>query len=157
MNKLTRIILLLGIGLFFYQDGFGQRLSDAKWLLGVWEQKTPKRVIYETWKRDNDTCYSGKSYSLKEKDTIVLESVRLLQKSGTLYYIPTVTNQNSGMPVAFKLVFSSPGQLVFENPTHDFPQKITYTIISSDSLLAEISGMLNDKQQSRKFPMKRVH
>jgi hypothetical protein len=156
MNNLIRIILLGGIGMFFCVDGFGQRLTDANWLLGTWEQKTSKKTVYETWKGNSDSSYSGKSYLLKEKDTIVLETVSLLQKNGTLYYIPTVTNQNNSMPVPFKLTFSSVNQLVFENPTHDFPQKITYVLISSDSLLAEISGALNNKQQTRQFPMKRV-
>jgi hypothetical protein len=156
MNNLLRIILLAGIGVIFCVDGFGQRLADAKWLLGRWEQTTPKRTIYEIWTSNSDSTYSGKSYLLKEKDTIVLETVSLLQKEGVLFYIPTVTNQNNSMPVSFKLTFTSGNKLVFENPGHDFPQKITYTLISSDSLMAEISGTLNDKEQLRQFPMKRI-
>ena len=150
-------MLLGGIGMFFCVDVFSQRLADANWLLGTWEQKTAKKTIYEIWKRNSDSSYSGKSYLLKEKDAIVLETVSLLQEKGTLYYIPTVTNQNNSMPVPFKLTFFSANQLVFENPTHDFPQKITYKLISADSLQAEISGALNNKLQIRQFPMKRVH
>ena len=157
MNNLKRVVLLTVIGLFFCLHGFCQRLADASWILGRWEQRTPKKVIYETWKSNSDSSYSGKSYLLKEKDTIVLETVSLLQKNGTLFYIPTVTNQNNSMPVSFKLTFFSENKLMFENPIHDFPQKITYVLISSDSLLAEISGTLNNKQQLRQFPMKRVH
>lgn len=152
-----RIILLGGIAMFLCVNGFGQQLVDAKWLLGIWEQKTSKGNVYETWKSNDDSSYSGKSYLLKKKDTIVLETVSLLQKNGTLFYIPTVTNQNNARPVPFKLTFSSANQLVFENPTHDFPQKITYALISSDSLIAEISGTLNNKQQIRQFPMKKIH
>lgn len=157
MNNFIRIILLACGGMLFYVDGFSQRLVDTKWLLGTWEQKTPKRTVYETWKHSNDSIYSGKSYLLKGKDTIVLETISLLQTSETLYYIPTVGNQNSSMPVHFKLISSLGKQLVFENPKHDFPQKITYTLITSDSLLAEISGILNNQQQNRQFPMKKVY
>lgn len=157
MNNLKRIVLLTCVGICFCVYGFGQQLADANWLLGRWEQKTPKRTIYETWTFNNDSTYSCKSYLLKEKDTIVLETVSLLQKNGTLYYIPTVTNQNNSMPVSFKLTFASGNKLVFENPAHDFPQKITYALISSDSLIAAISGVLNNKQQVRQFPMKKVH
>lgn len=146
MNNLKRIVLLTGIGIFLCVHGFGQRLADANWLLGRWEQKTPKRTIYETWISNSDSSYFGKSYLLKEKDTIVLETVSLLQKEGVLFYIPTVTNQNNRMPVSFKLTSASGNKLVFENPAHDFPQKITYALISSDSLLAEISGTLNNKE-----------
>lgn len=157
MDNLKKVISLVVIGMLFCVHGFGQQLAGASWLLGRWEQKTLKGTIYESWKSNSDSSYFGKSYLLKEKDTVVLETVSLLQKDGALFYIPTVTNQNNSMPVSFKLTSSSDNKLVFENPIHDFPQKITYVLISSDSLLAEISGVLNNKQQFRQFPMRRVH
>jgi hypothetical protein len=45
--------------------------------------------------------------------------------------------------------------LVFENPKHDYPKKITYTKINDDSLVAEISGILDGKPSSEKFSMKK--
>ena len=73
-----------------------------------------------------------------------------------LFYIPTVKEQNSGKAVKFKLTSSSDTQLIFKNPKHDFPHTISYTQISNDTLLAEISGMMEGKHNSRKFPMTRV-
>ena len=46
--------------------------------------------------------------------------------------------------------------MVFENPEHDFPTKITYKKINADSIVAEISGNRNGKQASELFPMKRA-
>lgn len=40
-------------------------------------------------------------------------------------------------------------------PAHDFPQRISYTLIHKDSLLAEISGTRNGIAQRKLFPMKR--
>jgi|GEM_PF-3228321 len=45
-------------------------------------------------------------------------------------------------------------QLVFENLKHDFPQIISYTKVTSDSLVAEISGTKNGQKQI--FPMKQM-
>jgi hypothetical protein len=67
-----------------------------------------------------------------------------------------VKDQNAGLPVAFTLTQASENRLVFENPAHDFPQKITYTRITGDSLLAEISGTINSEEKSQQFPMTRV-
>lgn len=47
-------------------------------------------------------------------------------------------------------------QLVFENLKHDFPQIISYTKVTSDSLVAEISGTKNGQKQKQIFPMKRI-
>jgi hypothetical protein len=51
---------------------------------------------------------------------------------------------------------STSNQLVFENSIHDFPQIITYTQITKDSLLAVISGKINGIMNSQDFPMKRI-
>lgn len=132
-------------------------IKKARWLIGTWENKTQRGSMYETWVKISDDELSGKSYMLKEKDTIVFETVRLLQENGLLFYIPEVKNQNSGLPVRFKAKIVSDMELKFENPLHDFPQIISYTKINADSLVAEISGTKNGKERTQKFPMKRVN
>jgi hypothetical protein len=112
--------------------------------------------MVEEWSRLNDSTYTGKSYMITATDSISLESIVLKKEGNDIFYIPTVKGQNNDQPVKFKLTSSSPNQLVFENPAHDFPQKITYTLESENSLLAEISGVINGQQRSRKFPMKKL-
>jgi hypothetical protein len=73
-----------------------------------------------------------------------------------LSYSATVKGQNSDKPVTFKLTNSTEKQLVFENPKHDYPKKIIYTQINEDSLVAEISGILEGKATSEKFSMKKT-
>jgi hypothetical protein len=99
---------------------------------------------------------SGKSYILKEKDTIVFETIQLLQEQNSLFYIPKVKNQNGDLPVRFTSKIVSDMQLIFENPQHDFPQIISYTKITADSLVAQIAGTKNGKERKQTFPMKRV-
>jgi hypothetical protein len=93
---------------------------------------------------------------MRNNDTISSESIQLVQEGDKLLYVPVVRKQNEGKRVVFTLSFSTDNQLVFENPQHDFPQKILYTLINNDSLLAEISGTYNGKHQSEKFPMSRA-
>ncbi len=131
-------------------------IKKARWLIGTWENKTPNGSIYETWSKTNDNKFSGKSYILKEKDTVVFENIVLVQEQDGLFYIPTVKNQNDGSAVRFTTKTISETQLVFENPQHGFPQIISYTKISSDSLVAEISGTKNGQEHPQTFGMKRV-
>lgn len=136
-----------------------QQESDIKkteWLLGVWENKTSRGSMYESWKKVGDRELAGRSFMVKQGDTIVFENIRLVDESNRLYYIPTVKNQNDNMPVRFSAKEISDSVMIFENPQHDFPQLITYTKISADSLVAEISGTKNGQYSKRKFPMKRV-
>lgn len=131
-------------------------LFKAEWLIGTWENKTSRGSIYETWNKTNNHAFSGKSYSVKEKDTIVFESIRLVQEQDGLFYIPKVKNQNDGLPVLFAAKAITDNLLVFENLRHDFPQIISYTKITADSLLAEISGTRNGQERKQTFPMKRL-
>ncbi|MBO9591342.1 MAG: hypothetical protein J7599_00450 [Niabella sp.] len=134
------------------------QIRSAEWLLGTWEHRpAPGKSIYETWTRSGDTVLWGKSYMLKEKDTLVFETVKLVQNEGRLLYIATVQRQNNGAPVSFVSKKISDTELVFENPEHDFPQKIRYMRIGADSLVAEISGTKNGTERKQSFPMKRMH
>ncbi|MFT3827501.1 MAG: DUF6265 family protein [Chitinophagaceae bacterium] len=131
-------------------------IAKASWLLGNWQNNTPRGLLTESWQQKNDSTYTGKSSFVRGKDTLSSETLTLQERGGSLYYVPVVKDQNNGQPVTFKLTSSSATQLVFENPAHDFPQKITYTLVTKDSLLAVISGMRNGQERAVQFPMGRV-
>ena len=131
-------------------------LSSAKWLLGKWGNQTQRGKMVEEWSPVNDSTYGGRSYMITATDSIPLGSIILKKEGSDIFYIPTVKGQNNDQPVKFKLTASSANQLVFENPAHDFPQKITYTLETEDSLMAEISGTVKGQQRARKFPMKKM-
>lgn len=153
--KFFIIVVILAI-LYAWTIKHKNDIEKAEWLIGTWENKTQKGSTYETWTKAGDKEFSGKSYSVKDKDTIVFENIRIVQEDRKLFYIPTVKNQNDGLPVRFLAKTISENQLVFENTHHDFPQIITYKKITSDSLVAEISGTKNGQKRKQTFPMKRV-
>lgn len=45
---------------------------------------------------------------------------------------------------------------VFENPNHDFPQRIIYRLVTVDSLVARIEGRIDGKERSSDFPYRRA-
>lgn len=148
------------VAAFFILSGWtlplNNDIKNMDWLIGTWENKTQRGTIFETWKKLSEVELSGKSYILKDKDTIVLETIQLLQEQNNLFYIPKVKNQNDEAPVRFAAKIASDKELVVENPSHDFPQIISYTRISADSLVASIAGTKNGIERKQTFPMKRV-
>lgn len=131
-------------------------LGKAYFMIGEWENASEEGTFTEAWEKQNDSVYSGRSYFITGKDTSFSESISLEQKGNQLFYIPNVKDQNAGQPVEFELSTASPTQLTFDNPQHDFPSKITYTLVTKDSLVAEISGNRDGKANTQQFPMKRV-
>lgn len=152
MKKL--LVVLTSIFLSCY--GPQTPIEKAGWLIGTWQGTSENGTITESWEQKNDSLFVGVDYLINEKDTFYTEHIELRQRGADLYYIPTVTDQNEGKPVEFKLS-SSEGKLVFENPTHDFPQFIIYTQQGKDSLLAEVSGKENGVPRSEKFWLKRIN
>ncbi|TDE02252.1 DUF6265 family protein [Flavobacterium sandaracinum] len=133
-----------------------EKIKAANWLLGNWENKAVDGTLTEYWKKVNDSTFQATSYFIKEKDTLHFESITLQQKGEVLTYTATVKGQNNDNPVAFKLTGETEKQMVFENPKHDYPQKISYTQINADSLVAKISGIQQGKPSSEQFSMKKI-
>jgi hypothetical protein len=132
------------------------KMSRANWLIGTWSNTSKDRHDYEVWKKYNDSTYLGRSYSIQKGDTVSSESIRLEEQGEEIHYIPTVQGQNNDLPVTFKLISLDSKELIFENQSHDFPQRISYRQVSPDSLVAEISGLVKGEYQAMQFPMRRA-
>ena len=130
-------------------------LAKAEWLLGTWENRSGDGVLSETWEKEDDSTFTGTSYFIIGKDTLHNEKITLSQKGKLLVYSPIVQGQNNNKAVNFTMTSLKANQIVFENPVHDYPQKITYNRITNDSLVTEISGIQQGKHSADRYPMKR--
>lgn len=156
-QKTTFLLLLLAIVSCKDSDANEkEKIKAANWLLGNWESKSVEGNLTENWKKVNDSTFQAESYFIKEKDTLHFESITLQQKGEELTYSAAVKGQNNDKPVAFKLTTATEKQMIFENPKHDYPQKISYTQITPDSLVAKISGIQQGKPSSEQFSIKRI-
>ena len=138
MKRIAIISLVLIAGLFSCKDQKGG-LDKYSWLLGNW--KTIKGTsTYESWKAENDTLYTGTGYRLYGTDTIISEYLKLVKRGDRFIYSASVPDQNKGRTVSFWLVSNTADSIVFENPNHDFPNRITYMKIGSDKMKTIITG-----------------
>lgn len=139
-----------------HQEQFLQ-LQKADWFLGRWENNSEEGNLSEIWKKQNDSTFYGESYFVIKNDTVFAETIQLQERYGVLSYVVSVPNQNEEEPVTFQLNKNTNDGLIFENPSHDYPTKISYKQVESDSLVAEISGIKDGKLKSEFFKMKKVH
>ena len=157
-QKTTLILLLLAIFSCKESDANEkEKIKAANWILGNWENKSVDGNLTENWKKVNDSTFEAESYYIKEKDTLHVEFITLQQRGEELTYSAAVQGQNENKPVAFKLSAETEKELIFENPKHDYPQKIVYTQITKGNLVARISGIQHGKPSSEQFSMKKVN
>jgi len=82
--------------------------------------------------------------------------MQLKQKGAALFYISSIKGQNNDEPITFSQNDTIEKQLIFENRKNDFPQKISYSKITNDSVVIEISGIQQGKPSSAKYSMKKT-
>jgi len=123
-------------------------------LTGV-EQPKPTAADF-AWlgmKPDGGTML-GMSRTVVQGKTREFEFLQLRSDdNGDLHYVAFPSGQKETW---FKLVKFEDERAVFENPEHDFPQRIIYAHKEGGSLLARIEGMSKGKPRSVDFPMQRI-
>lgn len=75
------------------------------------------------------------------------------EKDGAIYYVAKPSGQPEG---SFKLIKLQNKEVVFENPEHDFPQRVIYRLQSDGSLLARIEGTFKGKERGIDYPLTRA-
>ncbi|CAG4995186.1 hypothetical protein DYBT9275_01573 [Dyadobacter sp. CECT 9275] len=143
------ILISLGTSLPAFYGTKDFRKLDM--LLGTWEMKTEKGSYFEKWNRNGRTAFSGVSFKVKGGDTTMLETVRLYLADRQIVCAPTTYGQNREQEVPFQLVTIEGQRFVFENPQHDFPQRIVYHFTGGDSLHAYIEGQVSQKMRRLDF------
>ena len=81
--------------------------------------------------------------------TLEFEFMRIQQEeSGDIYFIAQPSGQKE---TRFKLIKAGAREVVFENPTHDFPQRIIYRSESEGLLLGRIEGIRQGEREGRRL------
>jgi hypothetical protein len=79
-----------------------------------------------------------------------------MQTGEHLFYTTTIKGENNDSPIPFQMTKDEDSLLVFENPKHEYPQKIQYKLMKNGSLITTISGKQNGKNSAEDYPMNKV-
>jgi hypothetical protein len=114
------------------------------WMAGTWCANANTQRIEEVWLAPAGGLMLGMSRSVAANQKgPQFEFLRVELRDG----VPTYLAQPQGAPpVAFKLTQSTDSSARFENPQHDFPQRIEYRR-TGHALRAEIAGPRQGKER----------
>ncbi|MBK7185560.1 MAG: hypothetical protein IPH85_06445 [Ignavibacteria bacterium] len=102
----------------------------------------------EAWRSMPDGSLVGWSGTSHGTGIHKSEELALSKRSGTWTYEARVVKQNNGKAVAFACTKMTKDIIVFENPMHDFRQKIEYQFRSRNEIVVTVSG------SARKFVLR---
>jgi hypothetical protein len=151
------------IGVFaFLLSGFSLLAQENNFvtfdkLCGSWQYLQKDQSSNETWQQINDSLYTGLGVSINESgDTVFIEKLRIYRRNGHWIYGVSVADQNQANEKSFVLKPYDGATWYFENPKHDFPQKICYTLKSPDELFAWIEGKTEQGSRREYFHFERI-
>jgi hypothetical protein len=111
-------------------------ISDLAWLEGNWAGEPKGATTEERWTPAAGGAMLGVSRTVRNSKMVAFEFLRIVERDSGLVYIA----QPSGRPpTEFILTELSKGSATFENPAHDFPKMIRYTLRPDGTLEARVS------------------
>lgn len=120
-------------------------LEALSWLAGCWENLPGERVSEECWMAPRGGVILGLNRSLGRGGKASFEFLRIaLEESGAIVYHASPGGRPS---TPFRLVESTADTAVFENPEHDFPQRITYRLAEDGLLRVRVEAEKEGKMQ----------
>lgn len=156
MKKFNFIILFVLGFLVFQSCGSKQGQFDLGKLVGNWKDEGTNKQFFEEWKR-TDSGLEGVGFVLSKGDTIMIENMNMVMKNSKLLFEVRVNNQNHGKVIGFQSTEASKNHVVFENPNHDFPQTIEYSLLTDNELMVTLSGVEHEEPRELQFNFSRFN
>jgi len=128
-------------------SGTAASISELTWIAGDWQTAPGGRAqIEEHWTLPAGGTMIGMGRTVIGDKTAEFEFLRIEQRGGEIYY---VANPNANCPQTdFKLTRLAGQEVIFENPTHDYPKRVMYRKDSNGSLVASIDAGEGTKSHS---------
>ncbi len=127
-------------------------LQSLAWLQGCWAQRAAERIVEEQWMAPRAGTMLGMSRTVRGDKLVAHESVLLRERDGRFEYAVSPSGQ---APTVFTSISVGANRVVFENPTHDFPQRVAYARDGAE-LRAWIEGTLKGEQRRVDYRYQRV-
>jgi hypothetical protein len=145
MIRVAPVLLLLGITLSAQTK---PSINDLSWLAGSWVGDAGGVRMEEHWTMPSGNSMVGMHRDVGKGRTMLFEFLRIEQRGDQITYLSMPNGRSPA--TAFPLQELTGTRAVFENPTHDFPQRIIYWKDGTD-LRARIEGTMNGKAGSEEW------
>ncbi|MCE9673670.1 DUF6265 family protein [Myxococcus stipitatus] len=133
-------------------QGCADSVSGLSWLSGEWIQRRPLNVTEEAWTQPEGGTLLGVSRAIVQGRTVFFEYMRIEKRADGLYFVAQPMGR---APSDFKLARCTAREVVFENPAHDYPQRILYRREVGGRLAARVEGIKDGKPLSEDFAFTR--
>ncbi|MCE3278831.1 MAG: putative lipoprotein [Bacteroidetes bacterium] len=148
-------LICLGIVIALAGCSKKESIESFSWLSGEWVGKYDSVPVFEQWKPLNGKLLDGRGGVRTGKDTVFTENIQIVEREDGIFYLATLKGATSA--IEFKFSGFKNDTAVFENPTHDFPQRVLYFKNADGTFYACVDGKYNGKYMKEGFNYKRAN
>lgn len=135
---------------FSCNDSQQTNTNQFEWIVGKWQGYTSDSlIIFEDWNKINASTFSGIGGMIAVNDTVFSERISIFEKENNIYYRADIAENK--LPVDFLYNSSIKDSFIFENPAHDFPQRIVYHFDGKNKLHAYVDGKIKGVYKKEVF------
>lgn len=128
-------------------------ISKVAWLTGCWAGTAGSEQVEENWMPLRAGTLVGAGRAVRGERTTSVELTVIRMAGDTLVFHAFPVGQP---PALFPAESVGDSAVVFANPQHDFPQRISYRRVGPDSAVARIEGTSPDGTRGFDFHYARV-
>ena len=150
MTRLLGSLALLATSAALAQSPHG--VASLDWMSGTWERKSDRDTVTESWLGPGNGLMVAANLTTFANGRKSFEFLRIAETPEGFSYFASPGGKT---PVEFKVKENGERRVVFENATHDFPQRILYWR-DGELLVARIEGAIDGKERSEQWRFKRV-
>ena len=129
-------------------------IKDVAWLQGCWELRDGDRLVEERWMLPRAGSMLGVGRTTRGEQLIEHEFVVLTERDGRLAYEAHPSGQATATFMSKPI---SGREVVFEDFTHDFPQRVGYRSRGPGQLLAWVEGTSGGRTRRVEFAYRTVN
>ena len=127
-------------------------LDDLSWLAGSWIELKGGTETEEHWLAPKGGMMIAVNRTVRAGKAIEFELLRIEMRDGKPAYL---SSPGGRPPVEFRAIEQAAARIVFENPAHDFPQRILYWR-DGEALMARIEGTDQGRARGREWRFERI-
>ena len=148
MRMMRLVSLFLFITTSVTAQGTKPTLADLSWMAGSWTGESGGIQMEEHWTAPKGNSMVGVHRDIGKGRTMLFEFLRIEQQGDQIVYLSMPNGRSPATPFPLKEIAGT--RVVFENASHDFPQRIIYWK-DGDDLRARIEGTQNGKPSGEEW------
>jgi hypothetical protein len=155
MTALLTLLLVLTSGSAAAEEPAADpvNLEELSWMVGSWAGTDDGVEMEEHWIAPKAGLMLGVHRDVFPSGRAFFEFLRIeAGDDGVIYW----ASPRGRQATPFRLIESAPGRVAFENPEHDWPQRILYWLEDKDTLAARAEGEQGGKSRAAEWRWSRA-